>query len=143
MWKSTVDRRTADAAELVAFYRGLPPYPGPDALHLEVGEGLRSNLVPVFEAVAHDNPFPARRFEEGRWNHMILKPLFIGSPLAPVVGLAESANPDLALILLDYARERRAAGRPVPAALWPLVEPFRDRPEIGAAPGAALREATP
>ena len=126
-------RRTADAAELVALYRGLPLYPVPEALHFEVGEGLRSNLKPVFEAIAHQNPYPRDHFDEHRWNHMILKALFIDSPLATILGLEERANPELARILLDYAEERWAAGRRVSAELWIPVRPF--------AQDAALRPA--
>ena len=125
-------RRTADAAETIALYRGLPLYPNPDSLHFEVGEGLRSNLKPVFEAIAHANPFPRDHFDEHRWNHMILKALFVGSALAPVTGLDERANPELARILIDYANERWAAGRPVTEELWRPVRPFADHPEIRA-----------
>lgn len=123
-------RRTADAAELVALYRGLPLYPDPDALHFEVGEGLRSNLKPVFEAVAHDNPYPRDHFDRQRWNHMVLKALFVGSRLGPIIGLRDRANPELARILVDYAQERWAAGRPVTDELWIPVRPFRDDPAI-------------
>ena len=125
-------RRTADAAELIALYRGLPLYPEPQALDFEAGEALRSNLRPVFEAVAHRNPFARDHFDQHRWNHMVLKALFVGSALAPVVGLDERANPELARILIDYARERWAAGRPVTPELWRPVRPFADEPSIRA-----------
>lgn len=117
-------RRTADAAELIALYRGLPLYPAPDSLHFEAGEGLRSNLRPVFEAIAHRNPFPRDHFDDHRWNHMILKALFVGSALHPILGLDERANPELARILREYAHERWAAGRPVSPELWRCVGPF-------------------
>lgn len=117
-------RRTADAGETIALYRGLPLYPEPQRLAFEVGEGLRSNMRAVFEAIAHDNPYPRDQFDEHRWNHMVLKVLFIGSRLAPIVGLDERANPELARILLDYAHERWAAGRAVSPELWRCVGPF-------------------
>ncbi len=123
-------RRTSDAGEMIALYRGLPLYPEPASLDFECGEGLRSNLKPVFEAITHQNPFPRDHFDEHRWNHMVLKALFIGTELAPVVGLSERANPELARILLDFANERWAAGRPVPADLWLSVRPFADHPAI-------------
>ncbi len=125
-------RRTADVAELIALYRGLPLYPDPDSLHFEAGEGLRSNLRPVFEAIAHRNPFPRDHFDDHRWNHMVLKALFVGSALGPITGLDARANPELARILIDYARERWAAGRPVTPELWRPVLPFADDPEIRA-----------
>lgn len=125
-------RRTADAAELIALYRGLPLYPEPETLDFEAGEGLRSNLRPVFEAIAHRNPFPRDHFDLHRWNHMVLKALFVGSELAPITGLDERVNPELARILIDYARERWAAGRPVTPELWRPVRPFADDPAIRA-----------
>lgn len=126
-------RRTSDAAEMIALYRGLPLYPEPEALDFEVGEGLRSNLRPVFEAIAHRNPWPRDHFDEHRWNHMILKALFVGARLAPIVGLEDRANPELARILCDYAEERWAAGRPVTPELWIPVRPFAGDPKIDAA----------
>ena len=123
-------RRTSDVAEMIALYRGLPLYPDPESLHFEVGEGLRSNLKPVFEAIAHNNPFPRDHFDDHRWNHMILKALFVGSNLAPIIGLDDRANPELARILLDYAAERGAAGREITPELWRPVVPFADHPDI-------------
>ncbi|HEV7370850.1 EboA domain-containing protein [Arenibaculum sp.] len=117
---------TADVGELVAFLRGLPLYPDPARHVARAAEGVRSNMTAVFRAVAHDNPYPAERFSEATWNHMILKALFVGVPLAPVHGLDRRANPDLARMLVDYARERRAARRPVPVDLWRCVGPHAD-----------------
>ena len=118
--------RTADVAELIALYRGLPLYPDPAALEEQVGEGLRSNMRGVFEAIAHHNPYPKAHFDDHRWNHMVLKALFIGSPLAPIQGLDERANPELARIMCDFAHERWAAGRPVPFEIWRCVGPFAE-----------------
>lgn len=123
-------RRTADVAEMIALYRGLPLYPHPDSLDFETGEGLRSNIRAVFEAIAHNNPYPRDHFDEHRWNHMILKALFVDSTLSPIIGLTERANPELARILVDYAQERWAAGRPVTSELWIPVKPFRNDPAI-------------
>ena len=119
-------RRTSDVAEMIALYRGLPLYPEPETLHFECGEGLRSNLKPVFEAIAHHNPFPRDHFDDHRWNHMVLKALFVGSLLAPITGLDARANPELARILRDYAHERWAADRSVSPELWRCVGPFAD-----------------
>ena len=118
--------RTADVAELVTLYRGLPLYPDPAALEEQVGEGLRSNMRVVFEAIAHRSPYPKVHFDDHRWNHMVLKALFIGSPLAPIQGLDERANPQLARIMCDFAHERWAAGRPVPFEIWRCVGPFAE-----------------
>lgn len=118
--------RTADVAELITLYRGLALYPDPASLEEQVGEGLRSNMRAVFEAIAHNNPYPKAHFDNHRWNHMVLKALFIGSPLAPIQGLDERANPELARIMCDFAHERWSADRPVPFEIWRCVGPFAE-----------------
>ncbi len=118
--------RTADVAEAIALYCGLPLYPDPELLEPQAAEGIRTNMRAVFEAVAHRNPYPRERFDENRWNQMVLKALFIGSTLDPIQGLDERANPELARILCDYAHERWAAGRPVSPELWRCVGPFAE-----------------
>ena len=117
---------TADIGETITFYRGLPLYPDPALHEARAREGVRSGMKPVFEAVAHRNPYPAERFDENAWNQMVLKALFIGSALAPIQGLDRRANPTLMRMLCDYAHERRAAGRPVSPELWRCVGPFAD-----------------
>jgi hypothetical protein len=118
--------RTADVAEAIAFYRGLPLYPDPERLEAQAAEGTRTNMRAVFEAVAHRSPYPREQFAENRWNHMVLKALFVGSALHPIQGLDERANPTLARMLCDYAHERWAAGRPVSPELWRCVGPHVD-----------------
>ena len=118
--------RTADVAEAIAFYRGLPLYPDPERLEAQAAEGTRTNMRAVFEAVAHRSPYPREQFAENRWNHMVLKALFVGSALHPIQGLDERANPTLARMLCDYAHERWAAGRPVSPELWRCVGPHAD-----------------
>ncbi|MFL5120143.1 MAG: EboA domain-containing protein, partial [Microvirga sp.] len=122
--------RTADVSESIAYLRGLPLFPGGRALLPVAAEGVRSAVKPVFEAIAHRNPYPAEMFEEGAWNQMVLKALFIGSSLAPIRGLGERANPELAQVLVDYAHERWAAGRPVSPELWLCVGPFAEGPML-------------
>ena len=124
--------QTADVAEAIALYRGLPLYPQPAALEATVAEGLRGNMRSVFEAIAHHNPYPRTYFDPHRWNHMVLKALFIGSRLAPIQGLDQRNNAELARIMRDFAHERWAAGREVPFEIWRCVGPY--------ARGDALRD---
>lgn len=132
---------TADVGELVAFYRGLPLYPDPPLHRLRAAEGLRSNMKAVFEAVAQRNPYPAEQLTDAAWNQLVLKSIFIGSPLQDVVGLDRRANAELARMLCDYAHERWAAGRPVAPELWRCVGPFA-RGEMLADLGRVLEKGT-
>ena len=120
--------RTADVGELIAFYRGLPLYPNPEQYRLRAAEGVRTNMRDVFEAVAHRNPYPHEQLDEGAWNQMVLKALFVDSTLYPIVGLDARANVKLAHMLCDYSEERWSAGRSVSPALWRCVAPFADDP---------------
>ena len=115
----------AEVRELIALYQGLPALPFPAALAERAADGLRTNVKGVFEAIAHRNPFPAEHFDDGRWNQMVLKALFIESSLEPILGLRERMNDDLARMLRDYASERTAAGRAVPGQLTSLLESHR------------------
>lgn len=121
---------SGEVGELVALYQALPVLPFQSAHALRASEGTRTNIKPVFCAVAHQNPYPAEHLEEGRWNQMVLKSLFIDAPLAPILGLDQRANPALARMLIDYAHERWAAGRPVSPELWRCVGPYADKSAI-------------
>jgi hypothetical protein len=120
----------ADVGELVAYYRGLPLYPDQPRYALRAAEGIRSNMRVVFEAVAHRNPYPSEQLGEAAWNQLVLKALFVGSPLAPIVGLDQRRNSTLARMLCDYAHERWAASRPVSPELWRCVGPFAAGPVL-------------
>lgn len=113
--------QTADMGELVGIYQGLAVYPWPEAHVARASEGIRSNMKAVFEAVAHQNPYPSEYLPEGAWNQMVLKALFVGSPLYKIQGIDTRVNADLAQMLVDYAHERWAAKRPVVVELWRCV----------------------
>lgn len=115
---------TADLAELVLLYRGLPLYPDPDRFRLRAAEGIRSSMKIVFEAVALRNPYPYEQLPDDAWNQMVLKALFLESSLHCIFGLDRRRNAVLARMLHDYAHERWSAGRPVSYELWRCVGPF-------------------
>jgi hypothetical protein len=123
---------SAGLNELIALCRGLPLYPGASLIEPRAREAVRSGMKPVFEAVAHNNPYPSEVFSEDAWNHMVVKALFIGSWLWPIQGLDRRANTHLARMLVDLAQERWAAGRPVSAELWRCVAPYADTEGIAA-----------
>lgn len=49
----------ADMAELVALFKGLPLLPNARQYVKHVEEGVRANMVNVFDAIALHNPFPS------------------------------------------------------------------------------------
>jgi len=111
----------ADLGELVALYQALPVFPHQGAHVRRCAEGVRTNMTDVFKAVAHENPYPREHLDEAQWNQMVLKALFVGVPLHPVLGLDARANPALSRMLVDYAKERWAARRAVSPELWRCV----------------------
>lgn len=114
----------ADVNELIAINQSLPLLPYPEMHLAHAINGIRSNITAVFDAVALNNPYPAQHFDELAWNQLVLKSLFIGSPLRQIQGLDQRANAKLARMLSDYAHERWAAGRSVNPDLWRPIGPF-------------------
>ncbi len=123
---------TAGLNELIALCRGLPVYPAAEMLEPRAREGIRSGIKPVFEAVAHRNPYPVEWFSEDAWNQMVVKAFFIGSHLWPIQDLDRRGNPRLARMLVDLAEERWAAGRPVSGEVWRCVAPHADAAGVAA-----------
>jgi hypothetical protein len=123
---------TAGLNELIALCRGLPVYPAAELLEPRAREAVRSGMKPVFEAVAHRNPYPVECFAEDAWNQMVVKAFFIGSRLWPIQELDRRANPRLARMLVDLAQERWAAGRPVSGEVWRCVAPHADAVGVAA-----------
>jgi hypothetical protein len=123
---------TAEINELIALCRGLPVYPAPALIEPRAREAVRSGMKPVFEAVAHRNPYPREIFAEEAWNQMVVKAFFMGSTLWPIQGLDARANPGLARMLVGLAQERWAAQRPVSGEVWRCVAPHADREGVAA-----------
>ncbi|MEH2069723.1 MAG: EboA family metabolite traffic protein [Nostoc sp.] len=117
---------SADMGELVALYQSLPLLPHPELHRHRAAEGIRSNMSNVFQAIALCNPYPADYLDNAAWNQMVLKAVFVGSPLHLIWGLDRRANPELAKMLTNYAHERWAAKRLVTPELWRPVGKFAD-----------------
>ena len=103
-----------DSSEQQSWLKSVAVLPDPDQLLPVVIDACRTNILPLFEAIACENPFPARHFPERNFNQMVLKALFNKVALARIVGLPARRNADLTRMAADYASERRAAGRDVP-----------------------------
>ncbi|MFT5998448.1 MAG: hypothetical protein ACI81P_000901 [Neolewinella sp.] len=117
---------TADMRESVALYKGLSFLKNAEDFKLRAIDGLRTNITPVFDAIAMDNPFASNYFEEPAWNQMVLKAIFMERPIYRIYGVDQGRNKTLALILQDYAHERWSAHRSVSPELWRNVSGYVD-----------------
>lgn len=118
---------TAEMLELVALYRALPLYPYPESLKSRAAEGIRTNMTPVFDAVALRNPYPCDFLSQDAWNQMILKALFMERPLFQVWGIDQRSNSSLVKMISDFAHERWAAGRNTSPEMWrPIKGPHAE-----------------
>ena len=120
--------RQGDGAERQAVLRALPLLPAPERF-LEIAvDACRSHIQPLFEAIACENPYPARHFPELNFNQMVLKALFTGVALARILAFEGRVTRELSRMAADYASERRAAGRSVPPDIGQLTGERGDRP---------------
>jgi hypothetical protein len=115
-----------DNRERQAVLRALPfvAVAAPDALSRFVAlarDACRTSVQTIFEAIACENPFPADHFPDAAFQQMALKAVFIGVPVARIVGLERRRTPELARMAEDYIAERRAAGRSVPSDITMLT----------------------
>jgi hypothetical protein len=115
---------TAEMQEAVALTRSLPYLPNPSSFLLRATDAVRSNMGPVFDAIAFGNTYPKDYFNEAAWNQLVLKCIFNDKAIHQIIGLDERANQALADTLSDFAHERWSAGRRVPSQVWRLVPRF-------------------
>ena len=104
-----------DAREQQSFLRAIALWPEAGAFLPYAIDACRTNIVPVFEALACENPYPSQHFPERNFNQVVLKAMFNSIALRRIVGLPSRVNAELTRMARDYAAERTAAGRSVPA----------------------------
>lgn len=122
---------TGELHEFVALYSALPLFAYPERWLFQATEAVRSNMGPVFDAIAFDNTYPADYFPEAAWNQLVLKCIFNDKPISRITGLAKRANQTLANDLSNFAHERWAAGRTVPPEVWQLIPRFMNETLLG------------
>lgn len=112
---------TAEINESIALYSSLFFLKQPERWILKATDAVRSNVGDVFDVIAFDTPFASKYFSELAWNQLVLKCIFNDKPINKIIGLTKRTNSKLAETLSDFAHERWAAGRTVPAQVWSLV----------------------
>jgi hypothetical protein len=114
--------KTGDNEERAALLEALSLLPEPESFVELAIDACRTHVQSVFEAIACENPYPARHFPEHNFNQMVLKSFFTGVAIRRIEGLAARRTPELGRMAEAYASERRAAGRSVPADLGLVTE---------------------
>jgi hypothetical protein len=76
-------------------------------------DALRANDIRLVAAAV--GAFGGEHVDSHHWRHGVLKCLFVGVPLAAVAQLRARTDLELVRMIADFAAERHAAGRPVPA----------------------------
>jgi hypothetical protein len=103
-----------DTEERCAVLRGLSLFDEAREYALIATDAVRSHVQPVFEAIACENPYAERYFDDVAFNQLVMKAYFTDVPVRRIIGLSTRLNPELRRMALDFETERRAAGRPVP-----------------------------
>jgi hypothetical protein len=125
--------RHGDSAERRAVLRWigrLGDRPSPAGALDIVEDALRSNDPRLVAAAL--GPWAVRHLDAPALRQAVLKCVFLGVPLAGVDGLAERVDSELARMLAGYVHERVAAGRDVPADVWPLIDTHPPEAELAA-----------
>lgn len=113
-----------DSREQQSWLRAIALYPQPERFTMTAIDACRTNIVPLFESIACENPFPARFFPERNFNQVVLKALFNSIAIDRIVNLTTRLNPELSRMADDYVSEREAAGRTVPTDIWIVLAPY-------------------
>jgi hypothetical protein len=95
-----------------------------------VDDALRTNDVSLIAAAM--GPFAAERLNDDGYAQGVLKCVFVGISLTEITGAQERTTPELAAMLGRYVHERIAAGRTVPADVWPLIDRHPPATELAA-----------
>ena len=89
----------------------------------------RTYLNELLIAAWCHNPFSSRWLNEHDYHKAVLKALFLEIPVEAFIGLEARADLELAQSLCEYADERLAAGRGIPAPVW-IVSALHPRPGL-------------
>jgi hypothetical protein len=114
--------QTADVSEQQLIVLVLPLLKSPERFLHVAAEATRTNIVPVFSAMALCNPFPQVYFNENQWNQMVLKAIFLECDVNEIDGLHVRHNSALSETIFQYISERHSASRSVPLAVVALCE---------------------
>jgi hypothetical protein len=114
--------QAGDSSEKSALLKGLSGLdPKGEAVNLAVN-AARCNSADEFSALAINNGYPSKHFQDLNFNQLVLKALFMGLPIDGFVGLNNRLSTSLSNMCFSYAVEQALAERIPPASLWLAVK---------------------
>ena len=114
--------RHGDAAERRGVLRSLDVIPvGAVAIPI-IEDALRTNDTRLVAAAM--GSYSLATLDDTALAQAALKCVFMGIPVERINGLVDRATPEMARMLAGYVLERVAAGRDVPAGVWPLIDRY-------------------
>ena len=120
-----------DGDERAAVLRALPFIDVYESIGLRlVTDALGTHDARLVTAAL--GPYGVARLPAGALRQGVLKAALMGLPLDAIGGLDGRADPELARMLAGCLHERIAAGRSVPAGIWPFILRFPPGPELAA-----------
>ena len=101
------------------FMLGLPE----DALKM-IHDAGRTYLSDLMEAAWCDHPYASQNLSIEELRKAVMKALFCQVSIEGIMGIDRIADPELSRRLIEFADEREAAGRTVPAEVWRVASYF-------------------
>lgn len=120
--------RHGDTAERRGILRALPFLPVGDAGLPLVEDAVRTNELSLIAAAL--GPYAFSRLGDDAVAQAVLKCVFVGIPLGGLEGLDGRITPDVSRMLAAFVHERVAAGRTVPADVWPVIDRYPPEDEL-------------
>jgi hypothetical protein len=82
----------------------------------------RTNNVHLFSTLSLHNSYPARYYDDGAFEQLILKALFLGLNITHIESLTQRLHIDLSNKCMDLVHERLAADRSPPISIWLAID---------------------
>jgi hypothetical protein len=120
--------RHGDTAERRGLLRALPYLPVGDAGVPLVDDAVRTNELALIAAAL--GPYAFARLDDDAVAQAVLKCVFVGIPLGGLDGLDARVTPHMSRMLAAFVHERVAAGRTVPADVWPVIDRYPPEDEL-------------
>ena len=112
-WIKEIILRGDDSEQSICLY-ALSLLENNEQYHKLAVNSCRTNSENVFSALAHNNPYAKKVFEDKEFYQMALKTIFMGLDFSKIVGLNERYTNFFGTQLLNFYKERKAAGRTLP-----------------------------